>query len=341
MSAPLRVAVVGCGVIAPIHVGSAHPGARLAYVGAFDSDEQRAAALAGRFALPRAYSEWSAVLADESVDAVDLCVPHHLHHPLALQALAAGKHVLVEKPLATTTAEAAEMVEAAREARRVLLPVHNRVFVPTLVRLRELVAGGALGEVYLIKTLGIEPPETVSVRPWLAQHRYGGGGVTMAQTIHFAYLCRFLMGDVQHVTSLHGRRLVAGMEDEDTAVILLQFASGSLGELTSTFAQQAGGHEHRVTVYGTQGTATATHSRLQVAAPALYGDALPHEALLLEDTMHADFTAVLADFARAALGEGPSAVSALDGLRAVEIIEAAALAARERRVVDLPLPAAR
>src|SRR5436305_6962178 len=110
------------------------------------------------------------------------------------------------------------MAAAAARAGRVLMPVHNRVFVPTLARLKEIVDAGALGEVYLIKTLGIEPPVTVEVRPWLKQHSLGGGGVTLAQTVHFAYLCRHLMGDVRRVGCLHGRRMLAAMEDEDTAI---------------------------------------------------------------------------------------------------------------------------
>jgi len=334
----LRTVIAGCGVIAPVHLSAAHQVKGMTYTGAFDADASRSAALASRYALGRVYGSWADVLADEAVDAVDLCLPHHLHHPLTLQALAAGKHVLCEKPLANTTAQAAEMIAAAARAGRTLMPVHNRIFAPTLARLGEIITAGALGDLYMIKTLGIEPPSTVGVRPWLNQHKLGGGGVTLAQTIHFAYLCRHFMGDVRRVGCLHGRRMLPAMDDEDTAIILLQFASGSIGEMTSTFAQEVGGHDHRVTVYGAAGMATANQNSLVVTSVELYGDDQPHE-----EARHAahdytgEFAAVLDDFARAALGDGPPIVSALDGLRAVEIIEASARAAHDDRFVSLPL----
>jgi predicted dehydrogenase len=216
--------------------------------------------------------------------------------------------------------------------------VHNRVFDQTHMRLKAIVESGALGDLYLIKTSGIEAPATVGVRPWLNQHQFGGGGVTLAQTVHFAYLCRFFMGDVRSVGCLHGRHFLPEMEDEDTAIILLQFASGAIGEMTSTFVQESGGFEHRVTIYGRRGVATATHRHLQVTSEALFGDQQPHDDLLLPTVTHgAAFGGVLQDFARA-IQEGAEPVeSALDGLRAVEIIEAAARAARERSLVDLPL----
>ncbi len=334
----VRTAVIGCGVIAPVHLeaGRRHPDA-VEYLGAFDSDIARAITVAEQFDLPSIYPSWSAALADPRVEAVDLCVPHHLHHPLALEALAAGKHVLVEKPLAPTTALCAEMVAGAARAGRVLMPVHNRVFEPTLIRLKEIVESGALGDVYLIKTSGIEAPATVGVRPWLNQHQFGGG-VTLAQTVHFAYLCRFYMGDVRSVACLHGRHLLPDMEDEDTAIIMLEFASGSIGEMTSTFAQEVGGFEHRVTIYGRRGLATATHALLRVTSEELYGDQQPHDELRTgHRTSDVAFGGVLQDFARAVEGGATPAVGAMDGLRAVEIIEAATRSARGRRLVDLPL----
>ena len=149
---------------APVHVSAART-IRSHYAGVFDVDAERATAVAHRFDVPRVYSSWADVLADSTVDAVDICLPHHLHHSFALEALRAGKHVLVEKPLAPTVSQGREMVAAAGQAKRVLMPVHNRDFVPTLMRLKEIAAGGALGDVYLIKTLGIEPPATVGVGP--------------------------------------------------------------------------------------------------------------------------------------------------------------------------------
>ena len=80
----LRTVIAGCGVIAPVHLSAAHQVKGMTYTGAFDADASRSAALASRYALGRVYGSWADVLADEAVEAVDLCLPHHLHHPLTL-----------------------------------------------------------------------------------------------------------------------------------------------------------------------------------------------------------------------------------------------------------------
>ncbi len=334
----VHTVVVGCGIIAPIHLTAAREQGSVEFAGAFDADVARAEEVARRFQLSRVYASWADILADKTVDAVDLCLPHNLHHSFAIEALRAGKHVLVEKPIAPTVAQGREMVGEAEKAGRLLMPVHNRLFVPTLMRLKEIVSSGSLGDVYLIKTLGIEPPATVGVRPWLNQHHLGGGGVTMAQTVHFAYVCRWLMGDVRRVGSLRGRRMLPAMEDEDTAIILLQFASGSIGEMTSTFAQEVGGHDHRVTVYGTRGVVTANHAQLTVTSEQLYGDTQPHEETSLTTRVGpTEFAAVLNVFGRAIETGSEPEVSGMDGVLAVEIIEAAARAARDGCFIDLPI----
>ena len=110
-----NVGLVGCGAVADWHAdhGYTHLSEVVRLAAVCDTRRERAEALASRHD-SKVFTEFAALLADPTIDGVDLCVPHYLHAPLALQALAAGKHVLVEKPIATSVADAEQMVALAR-----------------------------------------------------------------------------------------------------------------------------------------------------------------------------------------------------------------------------------
>jgi predicted dehydrogenase len=335
---PVQIVMAGCGNIAPLHLDAArHAEAGCRYVGALDADAARAEALAERFGLPRVYANWAEALADPDVEAVDLCLPHHLHQPYAVEALAAGKHVLVEKPLAVSVAEADTMIEAARRAGRVLMPVHNWLYVEPTLRAREVIAGGALGEVYLVEVVGIQDPATVAVRPWLERRGEAGGGVAIAQTIHFLYLARYLLGEVRRVAAFTSNKGLAAMQGEATLAMSLEFADGTLGSVTSTFAQGPGSGELRLTVYGTRGLLHDTVSAVDVVAPALFGDEDLHTVATADPGDPLGFTALLGDFSRAVQEGVAPRVTALDGRAALAIVEAAYTAA-QRGASTSPVP---
>lgn len=125
-----------------------HELARLAWV--CDEDEQRLATAAARYPAARATSRFEDLLEDESLDALVVATPVALHAELARRALAAGKHVFVEKPMALSAADAEGLVELAEETGRVLLPGHLLLYHPGVAKLKELVDGGELGEVLYV-----------------------------------------------------------------------------------------------------------------------------------------------------------------------------------------------
>lgn len=145
---PLGVAVVGCGYWGPNLARNAADSAALELRALCDRDPEQLRFLARRHPDVRAVDELDAVLCDERVEAVIFATPPHTHHPLVLRALQAGKHVLVEKPLATTLADARELAELARAERLVLMPGHTFLYSPAVNAVRELVRDGTMGEVH-------------------------------------------------------------------------------------------------------------------------------------------------------------------------------------------------
>ncbi len=329
-----RLCLVGCGSIGRIHVravqGLEH---RVDYVACFDAEAGRATAFAAAHA-PRARvpARWEEVLADPAIDGVDLCLPHSQHVALAMEALTAGKHVFLEKPMALTVADCDRIIAAARANQRQLSVMHNRRFNPAALAIKKLLDGGNLGDPIAVTGHGIEGPNTIGVRGWLRQA--GEGGVGMAQTVHFAYMLHWLFGDVTEVSCFTSRKGISWMEGQVTAAFLLRFASGALGQLTSTFAQEAGTNEHRITLYGGSGQATLVANRADILSPAHYGDSDWHVEQF-PSAYGSDFAEPLASFGDAIRGRGQPAVSAEEGRAAVALIEAAYRSASEGRTITL------
>lgn len=332
-----QVVLVGCGNIAQVHARAVSPlHDRLRFSAVFDADPARAAAFAEQHGLPVYQGTWDDLLADPSVDALDLCLPHHTHRDMAVAALDAGKHVLCEKPMALTLEDADAMIAAAQRSGRALIPVHNQRFGKPILEQKRLIESGALGEVYLVETNGIEGPATVHVRPWLA--RPGEGGVAMAQTVHYSYLCQFLLGPISRVSAMTSTKGVPGMRAPVTSIILLEFQTGVIGEMTSTFAQGGGGLEHRVTVYGTEGYATRTAGRLEAVSERAFGNREVHVQPFPRDLFQNEFTDVLRELADAIDGK-PTTLDGHEGRRAIEVIVAAYRSAATGQAVALPLTA--
>ena len=331
----LRVGVIGCGAIARTHVPAIQGATGVELAGVFDADAGRARALAAQFGVGTVYESWPALLGDAAVDVVAILLPHHRHADHALAALAAGKHVMCEKPLAITLADCDAMIAAAERAGRALMPCHTRLFEPATPYLRALLDRGALGEIYLARTTGIEPPAIVGVRPWLGA--IPDDGVLMAQAVHVAYLLRHLVGEVVEVSCYTGGVKVVDMTAEDSAVVLLRFDSGAVATMTATFGQRVGPQEHSLTLYGRDGWAEYRLSDgryLQVATRAEFDDDDAHPVDLPDAP---NFQTMWAAFAAAVSAGAPPPVTGQDGRAAVEIILAAYRSAATGRPVRLPM----
>jgi UDP-N-acetyl-2-amino-2-deoxyglucuronate dehydrogenase len=341
----LQVALIGAGQVAQVHLQALAGTEAVDVVGLFDQDQARAQQAATANGVPVVYPDWSDLLQDTAVQCVAILLPHDLHAQFTIEALHAGKHVVCEKPLGRSMAEMHRMLQAASDAGRRLLPVHNRLYSPGVERLREVVGAGHIGQVILAQTTGFEGPRTVGVRPWLATPR-GGGGVLIAQAVHPAYILRAMLGDVARVTCQFGDLKVVDMTSEDTAVATLKFQAGAVAEMTATFGIAYGPFEHSIILHGREGYAalgvsdpnTSQRDSLRVISPSLFGDTQTHEIdVASPDALTISFRRLWEDYARGITENVATRVSGEDGKAAVEIILAAYRSATTGRAVDLPL----
>jgi predicted dehydrogenase len=335
----IRVALIGCGAISQAHLRAIRAlGAEVVDVaGVYDADRERAELRAREYGVERIYSTWEELLGDRAADVVAVLLPHDVHARFTVEALEAGHHVLVEKPLATSITDCDRMIAAADRAGKQLRPVHNRIYDPATDAVTEFMRSGAIGDVFLAQTLGLEPPQTVGVRPWLGTPA-GGGGVLLAQAVHPAYLLRWVLGEVAEVSCLVAQRKVVEMTAEDTAVATFRFQSGAIAEMTGTFGMKAGPHEHRVTFYGPDGFAEISSKRgVSGLSEQRFGDRQVHQLLDDGPEFNTGFRRMWEDYARGYATGEPTRVTAEDGKRAVEMILGAYKAAEERRTITLPL----
>jgi predicted dehydrogenase len=208
-------------------------------------DAGRADDAADTLGIPTAYGSYEAVLGDDRVDAVYIPLPNHLHLEWTLAAAAAGKHVLCEKPLALTSADAQAMVDACAAAGVVFAEAFMYRHHPTWVAVRELVASGRIGELLAIQTrFGYFNDDQANIRNQLA----AGGGALMDIGCYAINLSRLLFGaEPDSIQAAIGRDPVGGTDIVTSAI--LQFGSGQASFVVSTRME----HVQRVEVLGSRG----------------------------------------------------------------------------------------
>ena len=223
----LRVAFVGCGRIAGFHLDGIEQAAqRTRVTAAVDPDANAAAAIAARTGA-RTYASLELALAVGDFDAVDIMVPHDLHEDLATRAFAAGKHVLLEKPMALTLDACDRIQVAAGRAGTVFMVAENSQYWPDVVRARDLLVSGAIGEPVTARA-SFEAPHDPFWYPddsWRYEVARTGGGVVVDGGAHWIRPLRMWLGEVEAVVAATGRILPA-MQGESLAHALLRFQSG-------------------------------------------------------------------------------------------------------------------
>lgn len=225
----IRLAVIGAGAIAQVaHIPIWKKSTDVELVAVCDTVKARAKAVAEKFKIPRYYTNDDDVLKLDDIHAVDICVPTNVHMPVAIAALSAGKHVLVEKPMARNVEESERMLEAARRYERKLMVAMNVRFRRDVVNLKSFVDGGELGEVFYVKSGWLRRQEKWTEHSWLFQKKYSGGGVLMDLGIQMLDLALWLLGNrkAKSVKATTYNR-VARLEVEDAAVAFIHFADGT------------------------------------------------------------------------------------------------------------------
>ena len=259
----IRVGIAGCGKIAQVrHLPEyqEHPGARI--VGLFDLNRDRACALAEQYGA-RVYAAYEDMLADPQIDAVSICTANVAHADMAVAALEAGKHVLCEKPMATTLTDCERMVRAAKANGKVLMIGQNQRLAAAHVKARELIEQGAIGRIITFTTAFRHGgPETWTVDPgannWFFDKSRAAMGAMADLGIHKTDLIQFLTGqrvvEVQAKLATLDKRYADGslIGVDDNAICVYRLSGGALGTMTASWTDYCG-EDNSSVFYGTEG----------------------------------------------------------------------------------------
>lgn len=260
---PLGAAVIGCGVIGPAHAASLAgiPGVQLRYV--CDVQPQRAQRLAQEFhAQP--VTDSRVVFDDPNIHLVSLATPHPAHAELFTAALAAGKAVLCEKPLASTWTDIELMVRLARAAPQISSGIFQHRFSPVIQQLKTFVEQGDLGRLTGGKLWFRchRGPQYYQADPWRGKAVEEGGGVLLNQAIHFIDLLTFFLGEPRRVRGRIERLWVPDIEVEDAGTAQVIYEGGVPGEMDIANLPHKSQWQANVTVQGEKGSFTiGSHHR--------------------------------------------------------------------------------
>lgn len=263
MSGPVRVAVIGCGLIARRAHLPGFAGCDEAEVAAVVSGRiETARAAAAEFGVARVLGSWQEAVTDPEIDAVDICTPNALHGPIAVAAARAGKHVLVEKPMALSLAEADAMVAAAHVAGVVLMVAHNQRFVPAFAAAKRAIDEGLIGRPFAARGVFMHagPDETWgATSDWFWREETAGGGAMLDLGVHMIDLVRWLIGRPVRAVTAMTARVAKPTYADDNAIAVLRFEGDALASVQASWSARPF-PSREVTVHGETGHLVAGRS---------------------------------------------------------------------------------
>jgi predicted dehydrogenase len=333
----IHVGLIGGGNISDTHARAARaiPGVEITAV--YGTNARKVALLCQQYG-GKAFQDFDAFLAHRPMDLVIIGSPSGMHAAQGIEAARHGLHVLTEKPIDISTVRIDALIEAAQKNHVKLGVIFQDRLKPDIRRLKESICSGHLGKIMLVdaRVKWYRPPEYYGNSRWRGTFALDGGGALMNQAVHTVDLLLWLFGDVVSVQS-RLRTALHGIEVEDTAVAILEFASGPVCILQATTAAYPG-YPRRLEITGSEGTVIleddrvvasdlrASRSKLvppdrpkdEGAASPVVSDVRGHQA-------------VVEDFIRAIENNGTPACDGHEGRKSVALIEAIYRAARDKQ----------
>ena len=263
----IKVGLIGGGGIVDAHIRGYRAYADLIEVTAvadvIDETARRRAAELGA----AAYTDFRQMILEADLDAVDICLPHHLHAEAIVAAAQAGKHILCEKPLCLTVEQANQVQRAVSTAGVTLMCAHNQLFLPAVSTAKQLLDQGLLGTVYEVRITDTFyndfNPQNMG---WRATAATSGGGELMDTGYHPTYLMLHLAGGSPiEATALLSRHRLRFMDSEDSAQVLVRFDNGIVGHLVTSWAYDPPPGTERFSVVGQRGSLHSDGTSLTVS----------------------------------------------------------------------------
>jgi predicted dehydrogenase len=349
----VKIGVVGGGSIANCHLKAYQGNARAELLAICDINADRATAMASRWGANRAYSDPAELFADPDIDAVSICTWNNTHAELAIAAVEAGKHVLVEKPMSRTYAEAQLLEDVVKAHDRILQVGFVRRHSQNCRVLKSFIDAGDLGDIYYAKASCIR--RMGNPGGWFANKAISGGGPLIDIGVHVIDLCWYLMGTPRvtsvsantyeklgnrsHITTLP-RYQVADYDPtkndvEDMANALIRFDNGASLIMDTSFSLHATENSIAVSVYGDKGGATL-EPKLEIASEK-------HETIVNItpqigfDTFDLDdgFGHEIDNFVAACLGEAESIAPVWQGAEMMKNLEGVYTSAAQGKEIQV------
>jgi predicted dehydrogenase len=327
MTGRLGLAVVGLGPASQPHAKSLLDlSDRVEVRFAVSRTAERAAAFAAQFPFPVA-TDLDAVLADPSVQAAIVLTPPSSHLDVSARCLAAGKHVLVEKPLELTSERGARLIAAARRSGKRFGVVLQHRFRPASLRLRAALDGGELGAVEAaFLHVPWWRPQAYYDEPGRGTLARDGGGVLLTQAIHSLDLFRSLVGISRVVAAQVRTTALHRMETEDYVSALLETANGAPATVVTTTAAYPG-YPERIEIIGTRGFGTLVGGRLELAfvdgrSETVEAEGSTGSGAAIMDFPHDAHRALIADFLDAVAHDRDPVVTGEEALASQRLVDA-------------------
>lgn len=235
----LKVGLIGAGSIARPHMVGYVKNPNVTEVHIADSSEEARKSLCDEFGIiTHAVADYADLLADDSIDVVDICTPHHLHHPMAMAAFKAKKHVITEKPIAMTLKQADEMMAGAKKAKKRLFVALNQRMFPAHIEAKKIIDEGEIGEPFLgiVNIIGNELSRMNDPKSWKGDWKRAGGGALIDTGYHAVYMLQHFLGPARAVTAMT-KRLVAKpkAKADDTSIVALEMSDKVAASIVVTY----------------------------------------------------------------------------------------------------------
>jgi len=334
-AAALHAGIIGVGYMGHLHL-RAYEDAGVPVIAVADSN--RSALQSVREGV-QCCSDYRKLL-ESDIEIVSICLPTTLHCPVALDALAAGKHVLIEKPIAASSADAELMMAAARAADRRLFVGMTHRFYPEVLSAKRLVDSGAIGDIVFIRDCIFEYFGLVNAPAWYLQSDLAGGGTVLSSGIHLVDRVLWFMGETPQCVSGYTSSRMFGTEVEDAADMTLGFASGRYANIAFALLPEPHPLVCDLEVFGTRGSVVVHtwngyehRSAAGVRSQSTYADETHAEKVL------AAVRAEVNEFCSAIVESREPQPTAQESTESVRVIEAFYRIAQARcRETDLSTP---
>jgi UDP-N-acetyl-2-amino-2-deoxyglucuronate dehydrogenase len=334
------IGLVGIGMIAGVQAEAIRQLNSSRLVAVCTRDAARAAEFAARYgATP--YTDYQQFLAHPELELVSICTPSGTHSDLGIAAAAAGRHVLVEKPIEVNLARADALIEACDHHGVKLGVIFQSRFLPAVQAIRQAVEEGRLGRLLLADAFvkWYREPHYYAPGSWHGTLDLDGGGALINQAIHTVDLLRWIVGPVERVAAFKGALRYPHLEGEDTLVASLRFANGALGMIEAATSAKPG-FKRRLELSGERGTIVLEGD--SIATWAIDGEAPPPLVSEQLTDGSANPAAIsceghrrqIAEMIEAIAADRPPLIDGREGRKSLQLVEAIYAAASEERLVS-------